>query len=425
LRPQLVYDARPIPNSRKLVFTASAHHSIVGGSLVLLDRSRGTEGDEPLVRLTPEVPYPEIEGNIDCYYANPRPLSEEHYLVGWADHRLPPHCRVQDARQNPANAMGLYLYDAYGNLNLLYRDPEISSSNPIPVRARPTPTSYAGNLAGAAAPREGCFLVRDVYQGLEGIPRGSIKLLRVVAVAPKVQPRKNQPNLGVSSEDPGKYLLGTVPVESDGSAYFRVPSGVPVFFQAVDSQGLAVQTMRTLAYVWRGQTQACIGCHESREAATLPTGKYPLAAARDPSRLTPGPEGTWPLRYDHLVQPVLDRHCTSCHRQGSEHADAAGFDLTATKSYDNLLSFGGNDLARLASEHERSAPGDCPARKSKLWAMLDSPNGHEGVRLDAESLRRLAIWMDLYAQRQGHFSDRQEAELRQLRRQLAPLLLMQ
>jgi hypothetical protein len=420
-RPQLVYEARPIPHSQKLVFTASAHHSVIGGSLVLLDRSRGTEGDGPLVRLTPEVPFPEIEATIDCYYANPLPLSEEHYLVGWADRRLPPHRRVDDAEHNPANAMGLYLYDAYGNLNLLYRDREISSGNPIPVRATPKPASYASSLADGA-PQEGRFLVRDVYQGLDSAARGSIKSLRVVAVPPKVQPHKNRPNLGISTEDPGKYLLGTVPVESDGSAYFRVPSGIPVFFQALDAQGVAVQTMRTLTYVGRGQTQACSGCHESREATTLTVGKYPLAALRAPSRLAAGPEGTWPMRYDRLVQPVLDRHCTSCHRQGGENAAAARLDLTAAKSYDSLLSFGGNDLARLASEHERSIPGECPARKSKLWALLNNPQGHAGVRLDAESLHRLAVWMDLYAQRQGHFSDEQEAELGALRERLAPLL---
>ncbi len=420
-RPQLVYESRPIPNSQKLVFTASAHHSIIGGSLVLLDRSHGTEGDGPLVRLTPEVPFPEVEATIDCYYANPYPLSEEHYLVGWADRRLPPHRRVDDADHNPVNAMGLYLYDAYGNLNLLYRDPAISSGNPIPVRARPKPAAYP-SIAAADAPREGCFLVGDVYQGLDAIPRGSIKSLRVVAVPPKVQPHKDRPNLGVSSEDPGKYVLGTVPVESDGSAYFRVPSGVPVFFQALDAQGLAVQTMRTLTYVGRGQTQACIGCHESRETTTLPARKFPSAASRNPSRLATGPEGTWPLRYDRLVQPVLDKHCTSCHRSDGENADAARLDLTTMKSYTSLLSFGGNDLARLASEHERSIAGDCPARKSKLWALLSSPQGHAGVRLDVESLQRLATWMDLYAQRQGYFSDEQEAELRRLRQQLAPLL---
>ena len=115
---------------------------------------------------------------------------------------------------------------------------------------------------------------------MPGVPRGTVKRLRVVAVPPKVQPHMNNPSLGMSHEDPGKFVLGTVPVEADGSAYFRVPSGVPVLFQALDHQGLAVQTMRSLTYVQPQQTLACIGCHESREAAPAPTGcRWPCRAS--------------------------------------------------------------------------------------------------------------------------------------------------
>ena len=420
-RPQAVLEARAIPNSRRLVFTASAHHSITGGSIVLLDRNRGTEGDDPLQRLTPDVPFPETEGWVDSYYANPYPLSEEHFLVAWSDRRLPPHCRVDDTQQNPLNATGLYLLDAFGNLTLLYRDPAISSACPIPVRARPRPPVYANTVAWDAEP-EGRFLLQDVYAGLPGVARGTVKSLRVIGVPPKVQPHMNQPNLGVSSEDPGKFLLGTVPVEADGSAYFRVPSGVSIFFQAVDADGLAVQTMRSLTYVWPGQTLACVGCHESREAAPTSPRAQPLAAAREPSRLAPGPDGSWPLRFDRLVQPVLDKHCVSCHRPDAEDKKAARFDLTAAKAYESLLEFGGKDLRQLAFERDRSVAGECPARRSKLLALLREKDGHAGVRLDAASLERLAVWMDLYAQRQGHFSERQEAQLAELRERLAPLL---
>jgi hypothetical protein len=421
VRPQVKCEARPIPNSQKLVFTACADHSNLGGSLVLLDRRRGTEGAAAIVRLTPEVPFPETEANVNCYYAAPYPLSEEHYLVGWADHRLPPHCRVDDTEQNPVNAMGLYLYDRFGNLNLLYRDPEISSGNPIPVRCRPKPPVYPDAVA-RTADAEGYLLVQNVYEGLGAVPPGSVKRLRVVAVPPKVQPHMNRPNLGVSREDPGKFLLGSVPVEADGSAYFRVPSGMPVLLQAVDDQGLAVQTMRSLTYVGSGQTLSCVGCHESREAVPRAAGKHPLAAIRDPSALLPGPEGSWPLRYDRLVQPVLDQHCASCHHPGGSDSQAARLDLTAAKSYDGLLASFGNDLAQLARERDRSVAGDCVARRSRLWAILADAKGHAGVHLDRGSLDRLAVWMDLYAQRQGYYSDAQEQQLRNLRVQLAPLL---
>lgn len=427
MRPQVKCEARPVPGSRKLIFTASAHHSILGGSLVLFDRTRGTEGDAPLERLTPEVPFPETEANAGSYYVNPWPLSEEHFLVSWSDRPLPPHCRVDDSERNPVNALGLYLYDRYGNLTLLYRDPAISSSNPIPVKPRPRPPAYAsqGGAAGrAAVEEEGAFFLQDVSHGLEGVARGTVKSLRVVGVPPKVQPHMNTPSLGISAEDPGKFLLGTVPVEADGSAFFRAPAGVPVFFQALDADGLAVQTMRSLTYVAPGQTLSCVGCHESREAAPRPERPVALALRRPPSRLQPGPEGTWPLRFDRLVQPVLEKHCVGCHRPGGPggREGAARLDLTAARSYDALLGWANGDLKRLAFEKDRSLALDGPARSSKVMTAVTGPEGHQGVRLDAAARERLAAWMDLYAQRLGHYSDEQERRLEELRRLWQPLL---
>ena len=419
VKPQVVLEARSIPGSSKLVFTACAHHSITGGSLCLLDRSQGLEDQAPLTRLTPEVCFPETEGSPTHYYAYPWPLSEEYFLVGWADAKLPPHTRVSDQR-NPANAMGIYLYDAFGNLELLHRDPEISSAYPMPVAARLRPPTQSG-ATDWNGPQEGRYLVQDIYRGLENIRRGSIKALRLVAVPPKVQPYMNNPVLGVSAEDPGKYVLGTVPVEADGSAYFRVPSGVPLFFQALDEQGMAVQTMRSLAYVQPGQSLACVGCHEHRDSAP-PSGHAMMASAREPSRLSPGPEGSWPLRYDRLVQPVLDRLCVNCHRPGSDDAAAAKLDLTPPASYKSLLSIGNEDLKKAAFERDRSVAGYGTTATSKLWSLLNQEGGHRQVKLDADSRNRLITWMDTYAQRVGHFSEAQEKQLETFRASLSDLL---
>ncbi len=415
VRPQVVYEARPIPGSRRLVATAGAHHSITGGSLILLDRTRGTEGDAPLVRLTPEVPFPETEAWAGTYYANPFPLSEEFFLVAWSDRRLPPHSRVDASDQNPVNAAGIYLYDAFGNLELLYRDPDLSSSCPIPVRPRPRPPVIAGTDDGT--PQEGVFFVQDAGAGLDAALRGAVRRVRVVGVPPKTQPHMNTPNLGVSGEDPGKFVIGTVPVAEDGSAAFRVPAGVPVFFQLLDEQGLALQTMRTLTCVLPGQTLSCVGCHEPRETAPPSSRGVRLAARREPARPVPGPDGTWPLRFDRLVQPVLDRHCVSCHRPDGAHPKAAALDLTPAAAYASLLAAAGNNLRGLAFERDRSVPGDCPARKSRLWAVLTTDPGHTALGFPPDSLERLAAWMDLYAHRQGHFSDAQEAQLAEFRRQ--------
>ncbi len=264
------------------------------------------------------------------------------------------------------NASGVYLYDAFGNLELLYRDPQMASLTPLAVRPRPRPPVIPDTVNYQVA-QEGRFLLQDVYRGLEGVERGTVKSIRLVACLPKVQPHMNTPVLGVSAEDTGKFVLGSVPVESDGSAHFRVPSGMSFFFQALDGQGRAVQTMRSLTYVQPGQTLSCIGCHEHRDLAP-PIGGAPLAALREPSRPKIGPEGSWPLRYDQLVQPALDRLCVSCHKPDSTDAVAARFDLTPAKSYQSLLGYAGDDLKTLAFEKPRSIVGDTPSLRSKLMA---------------------------------------------------------
>jgi hypothetical protein len=292
---------------------------------------------------------------------------------------------------------------------------------PLPVKPRERAPVTPDMVDWSARP-EGRFLVQDIYLGLKGIQRGSVKRLRIVGVPPKPQPHMNQPNLGVSKEDPGKFIMGSVPVEADGSAYFRVPSGVAVFFQALDEKGLAVQTMRTLTYVQPGQTLSCIGCHESREQVPAVRGSL-MASAREASRISPGPSGTWPLRFDRLVGPVMEQHCVRCHNPKSDDRKAARFDLTAARAYENLLAFGGNDLRNLAFEQDYSPVNGCAARRSKLLALLTEGDGHAGVRLDAESFNRLVTWMDTYAHRQGSFSDSQEQRLEALRREWHDLLV--
>ncbi|MFO8011988.1 MAG: discoidin domain-containing protein [Phycisphaerae bacterium] len=429
--PQCIFEARSVPGSGRLVFTASAHHSNLGGSLCLLDPDVGVDGPEPLTRLTPEVCFPETEGWPATYYANPWPLSEAYYLVAWSTHRLPPHTYVHDKR-NPVDAMGLYVYDAFGNLEPLYRDPAVSCQYPTPIRARPTPAAVAPRVArtgdegggdGGGA-REGRFLLQDVYDGLGGVARGEVKRLRVVAVPAKVQPQMNRPVLGVTREDPGKCVLGTVPVEADGSAYFRVPAGVSVFFQALDARGRAVQTMRTITYVQPGQTLGCIGCHEPRDEAPA---VEPLQAQRRPaSRLRPGPEGTWPLRFDRLVRPVLDAHCVRCHGPDGRKEAVARLNLAPGKAYQSLVGYGGDKgLAKHVESRwrgGRSVAGACAARESPILAMLTSEKGHHDVRLGEGDLARLITWMDTYAQRRGAFSDEQERRLLALREQWADLL---
>lgn len=416
--PHCTFEPRPVPGSHKIIMTASGHHAQTMGSLVLLDPTVGTEGADPITRLTPEVVFPEIEGWPTAYYANPWPLSESLYLVSWGVEKL-----ANQGKSRSENAMALYLFDEERGRELLYRDALISCMYPIPLRPRPRPHVIA-DVANWDGPQEGTFLLLDVYQGLKTVQRGDVKALRIVAVPPKTHPTMDFPNLGITKDDPGKCVLGTVPVEADGSAYFRVPSGVIVFFQALDANGMAIQTMRSATYVQPGQRVSCVGCHESRTQA--PATKTAMAAGREPSKIATGPEGSWPLRFDRLVQPILDEKCMRCHGPRGNEKALDKLNLAGAKAYEALVKYGKPSLfdhVWTAYRRGYSIEGQCAASQSALLEKLNRPNGHHGVKLDAGDLERLITWMDTYAQRLGTFDDVQEQHLRDLREQLAGLLV--
>jgi hypothetical protein len=416
--PHCFFEPRRIPHSRKIVFTASGHHALTGGSLVLLDPRRASDGDAGMLRLTPEVAFPETEGWPATYFAGPLPLSENHYLVSWSAAPLPPGTpRPFWGMPGPPNDLGLYLFDAFGNLNLVYRDPAIGSETPLPVRPRGVEPQLP-LLSGDCESGEGLLLVQDVYQGLPDEVRGTIRHLRVVGIPVKTHPTMNYPSIGLTRDDPGKFVLGSGPVEEDGSANLRVPAGVPFFLQVLNAEGQAVQTMRSATYLQAGQTFACIGCHEARNSA--PPAQMPLAFSRAPSLLAPGPTGTWPLDFDQLVGPVLQQHCTACH---GPDAEAAEFDLTGDKAYLSLADYGTPSLREhvLARYNlGRSIANAGASQESPLIDLLR--RGHYEVQLEPTDWQRLFVWMDTYGQRSGSFGAEQEEQLRRLRQQLAHLL---
>ncbi|MBI4601157.1 MAG: PD40 domain-containing protein [Planctomycetes bacterium] len=409
-RPWGEWCPRPIPGSSKLVAVAGAHHGYAIGSLILVDPVKGSDGSRPVTRLTPDVPFPEAEGWPQSAYTTPYPLGESVFLAAHS-----PSWSTRDAAHSVT--MGLCLIDASGSRVLLYRDPEISSLDPIPVLPRPAPGTWVPE-ARAVAGGEGELLLLDVYRSTEPIPRGSIRELRVIQILPKSTYRNDHPKVSAAKQVSARWLVGTAPVEEDGSAYFRAPAGVPLLFQAVDSDGLAYQGMRTVTYLQPGERRACIGCHEPRN--TAPPAAAPLAARRPPSALVPGPEGSRPFSYAKLVQPVLDRLCVSCH---GEREPAGGVRLTGdftaasgphTESYRSLArkslvtwfdSINGSEWL------PRTYPGELGARKSRLIDLLR--RGHEGVVLERADLERLALWIDLNVPFYGAYEEAHVAAQRE------------
>lgn len=423
-KPHCTFQAKAVPGSRKIVFVASAHHAVTGGPVCLLDPSVDPNSQAAITRITPG-PYPEAESSeIPEYYASPWPLSERLFLVAYSRDRLVfegEHLR----HPNPDAALGLYLLDAAGNRELLYRDPGLGCTCPMPLRAEPQPPVLPSTLPPQAPP-EGELVMSDVYQGLGDLPRGTIKELRIVQIFPKTSWLANSPSIGIAGEENTRAILGTVPVERDGSARFLAPAHKPLLFQALDQDGLACQTMRSTTYLQPGERISCVGCHEHRMTtpASAQPSPLPLALQRPPSRIVPGELGGRPFSYAEVVQPVWDRHCLDCHSGGQA---AKGLVLTGeacqgfTRSYVALCSPGPAPVPARQNAPEPLVPrfaqrnqvqttppgGAQGARGSRLLALLRA--GHEGVRLSDAELRRVAAWIDCNAVFSGSYDPADQA----------------
>ena len=407
LRPWMELSIRAVPDSHKYVAVAAPHHGQNYGSLVLIDlRAQDDGAMSQIKRITPDAALPEseVKPGVPCethagrnnrtseVYGTPWPLSETYYL-----------CVYDRGQRN----YGLYLLDVFGNRELLYRDPEIACLDPIPFRPRPRPPVIPSQTVQAAEDQRGNssasarIAVMNIYESAIPWPEGTkITALRVIQLFPKTTPAQNEPNIGIGDQSLARGVLGTAPVEADGSVYCEVPAGVPVYFQALDERGRAVQTMRSDTYLHPGETLTCTGCHEGKhQAANPPPTRTPLATRRAPSALEPETDGANPLLFSRLVQPVLDRHCVACHDKEANAPDLAGRvfgEWGWSQSYHALAKLawakhGGNGALK-RNGTSSSEPGKVGARASRLLAMLE--RGHHDVVLPEEDLRRITLWLD-------------------------------
>jgi len=424
-RPLMENNVRAIPGSRKFVATAAAHHGQAYGSLVIVDPQ--VEDDDamgPLKVLTPETGLPEatVSSRSGQEYATAWPLSEQFYLCV--------HDPMGSADRGVDNRFGIYLIDSFGNRELVYRDSEISCLSPIPFKARPvppivpprctegaasadsltmgalgTPAAVSSGSTGKPVSETAPVGLVNVYDSLLPLPKGvAIKALRIVALLSKTTPVADSPRMGYGHQKNGRAVLGTVPVEADGSAFFSVPVHRPIYFQALDENGLAVQSMRSDTYLHSGEMLTCQGCHNPVHRAPLNKLQTPAAFRRAPSRIVPEPEDSNPFSFVRLVQPVLDRNCVECHAK-EKAIDLSKGDWEKNPnqwhtSYLRLQPFAFFYDNAVFTE-PRTIPGKFGARASRLYQILSSE--HHGLKLSKDDLHRVTLWLDCNSDYFGSF----------------------
>ena len=410
--PNSICAAKQIPGTNKILCTMAAHHHPPIGAIAVIDRSLGLENSKAMVNITPEVPYHPTTGNDwrhtnwgpgDKFYAfsytDPYPISENLCLV------------VYGGMETGPKRHSIYLMDYEGNKTPLYEDPEISCYNPVPLHKRPMPHTIHGEVP--PEPKgQGTFFLSDVYQGLidKGVKRGQVKQLMVMSQIPKKYntegPRYHDhyPVIGHGNYYP-KECFGTVPVDENGTAYFTAPAGIELYFIALDKDGKEIRRMGTVTQITDGETQGCIGCHESRFKAPPSNPNAMKRLAKAPDTITPPSWGAGPVSYVKQVQPVLDKYCISCH---SGRNPEAGLDLSGDKarfynmSYRTLVDRGLVEYYYI----NQGPTGNFPPLKTGSWVSRLTEfieSHHADVNVDNQSRRRIYNWIDANAPYYGRW----------------------
>ena len=433
--PNAVFDARPIPGHPSLlVGVVGGHHgSQRAGELVVFDVGKGQAEVEGVVQRIPghgKKVEPILRDALvdDSWpkFLHPYPLGDPANGAGGGKYFL------VSCKRDPAAPWVLCLADVFDNIVPIRSVPGSALLEPFPLVVRPVPPAIPDRVQ--LDRKDATVVVSDVYAGpgLQGVPRGTVKHLRVFAYHYGYRGTGGHCAVGTDGSWDVKRILGTVPVREDGSAHFIVPANTPISLQPLDAEGKALQLMRSWFTAMPGENVSCVGCHE-RRAETLPVRA--AAALKDP----PSPITPWrgPVRgfsFEREVQPVLDKHCVGCHNDrpgpdgrpivdlrggriagpdsrdpalGAVHPNKSGcciwhlWPTNRSMSYEVLQRYVRRPGAE--SDYHLLPPLEYHADTSELVQMLKK--GHYGVELDAEAWDRLVTWIDLNVPYHGNWGE--------------------
>lgn len=416
--PTTIAHARGIPGSPKVVCILTGHHSHQRGKLAVIDPRKGRQEASGVQLIAPVRETNAVK--VDAYgqdgvqFQYPYPLSEDEFIVTY--------CPLETGNREYLSPYGIGFVTADGRRELLAYDTKISCNQPVPLQARKKPMLRPSGVDYSKT--TGTYYVQDIYigPGLEGIERGTVKEIRVVALEFRVagigKNRNHGPAGGALVSTPVsigngtwdvKIVLGDAEVYDDGSAFFEVPARKPVYFQALDEKGHVIQSMRSWSTLQPGENFSCVGCHESKNVAPA-RGTITKAMKAGPQKLTPFYGPARGFSFPKEIQPILDKHCIKCHDGGLEtDGTKKPFSLLAKGNIDKEAKRRWSDsylaLTKKGKPNEivnwlnvQSVPAmlkpyTVGAAKSDLIVMLE--NNHNEVKLSREELEKIACWIDL------------------------------
>jgi hypothetical protein len=397
--PGGVIDPRVLPGSNLVACIFGSCHDRPWGALAIIDRTKGVDGPEAVVNIWPETAREKIGiGNWDKFmelpvrYEDPYPI-DHHFIL--CSRTLQTGHPIQEK-------MGLFLVDRYGNEWLIHQE-EQSCFDPMIISARLKEPVVPVRSQYNESP--GYFYVQNVYEGthMDGVHPGSVKYFRVVE-SPEKRTFTKENWQGQGAQAPGmnwhsfenKRILGEAAVENDGSVYVEVPANKFVYFQLLDKDKKMIQSMRSGTMVQSGEVRGCIGCHEDRLSVPPAQTNRPKAMMKPPVSLVESAHQAPHFSYVQTVQPILDKHCISCHDFGSQNK--SGLILAGDKN-----PFFNASYVDLYTKQFIRPIGAGPSRiqeayswgthASRLTHVIDSI--HHDVLLSREERETIYSWLDL------------------------------
>jgi formylglycine-generating enzyme required for sulfatase activity len=393
--PNSLFYARPAPGAPgRFAAIVSGHHGAARiGELVVFDTARGSHEAQGAVQRIPGRGRPVepviLDNLVDKSwpkFLHPWPIDASFMLVA--------------CQPNPSARWGIYLADVFDNLVLLKEDATHALLEPVPLRPRPRPPSLPDNIKPGR--QDATAAITDIYAGpgLKDVPRGTVRNLRLFTYHFAYHGMGGQTNrVGLDGPWDIKRIIGTVPVEPDGSAHFRLPANTPVSIQPLDADGKAVQLMRSWMTAMPGEKISCSGCHEQPGAVS--PASQPAALTREPSEIKPwyGPVRGFSFRRE--VQPVLDRYCVSCHPEFKDGPEVVVKGCRFPPAYLALRAFVRGHT--MESDMHLLNPCEFHADTTFLVQLLRA--GHGKVKLDREAWDRLITWIDLNTPAHGTWTE--------------------
>ncbi|MEK6194626.1 MAG: hypothetical protein N2F24_10430, partial [Deltaproteobacteria bacterium] len=304
---QVSIDARPIPGTQDVLYVDSGHCSNEhAGDLVVLNVGNGPDDLSQAKNL---VVKPAPKGRRGHGFRDPYPVNSSLILAAKGND-------IVVIQRDGERGVMTSVYTSSSKIPV--HDPQLI----IPRKREPVLPSTVDH-----SKTTGTLFVSDVNIGrnMKGLKRGAIKKLLVMEQLPK--PVNFHGGGSTPLAHGGKWtlnrILGTVPVEKDGSAFFEVPASRSIYLGLLDENDLNVKQMRSFITVMPGENASCIGCHEDR--LTTPSARVSLAARRLPSLIKPIKDVPEIYDFPRDIQPILDKHCTSCHNTDKRDG---GVDLT-------------------------------------------------------------------------------------------------